>query len=69
MGERPAACWTIIVSLAPGIAAWGIVLAALTNTLVKCGLLLVLAGPSLRARALVATGVILASGIASMLLF
>lgn len=45
-----------------------IVIAALSNTLVKCGLVVALGSPALRRRALIGTGVILAAGAGSLLL-
>lgn len=45
-----------------GVAA--IVVAALTNTMVKCGMIVVLASPGLRRRALVATALLLVAGLA-----
>jgi uncharacterized membrane protein (DUF4010 family) len=50
------------------IAVTGMVIAALTNTIVKCGLIAVLGGARLRLRILVATGVILASGLVTLLI-
>ena len=48
---------------AAGLATTAIVLATLTNTLVKCGLVLALAGPALRRPILIATGLIAAAGL------
>lgn len=45
-----------------------IVLASLTNTVVKCGMIVVLAGPGLRRRAVTVTGLLLASGLAILFL-
>jgi uncharacterized membrane protein (DUF4010 family) len=45
-----------------------IVIAALTNTLVKCGMVAVLGGPELRRPVLAATGGLLAAGVAVLLL-
>ncbi|MCG6926496.1 MAG: DUF4010 domain-containing protein [Acidobacteria bacterium] len=50
-----------------GVAA--IVLAALTNTVVKCGMIVVLAGAGLRRRAVLATALLLLSGLAAVVLF
>ncbi len=50
-----------------GVAA--IVLASLTNTVVKCGMIVVLGSPGLRRRALLATGLLLPAGLAVVLLF
>jgi uncharacterized membrane protein (DUF4010 family) len=46
-----------------------IVVAALTNTMVKCGMTVVLASPGLRRRALVATALLLAAGLAVVAAF
>jgi uncharacterized membrane protein (DUF4010 family) len=51
-----------------GIAVDAIVIAALTNTMVKCGMVVVLGGPGLRRPMLVATGGLLAAGVAALLL-
>jgi uncharacterized membrane protein (DUF4010 family) len=45
-----------------------IVIATLTNTLVKCGLATALGSPALRRRVLAGTGAILAAGAGSLLL-
>ena len=45
-----------------------IVIASLSNTLVKCGLAAALGSPALRRRVLVGTGVILAAGAGALLL-
>ncbi len=50
-----------------GVAA--IVVAALTNTVVKCGMIVVLASPGLRRRALVSIGLLLLAGLAVVVLF
>jgi uncharacterized membrane protein (DUF4010 family) len=52
----------------PRIASHAIVLATLTNTVVKCGLVLALGSPALRRPMLVATGAILAAGLGAMAL-
>jgi len=49
------------------IAVTAIVLAAVTNTLVKCAMIAILGGGALRIRILVATGMILASGLVTLL--
>jgi uncharacterized membrane protein (DUF4010 family) len=50
-----------------GVAA--IVVASLTNTTVKCGMIVVLASPGLRRRALVATALLLVAGLAVVAVF
>ena len=50
-----------------GVAA--IVVASLTNTMVKCGMIVVLASPGLRRRALVATALLLVTGLAVVAVF
>ena len=50
-----------------GVAA--IVVASLTNTVVKCGMIVALASPGLRRRSLVATGLLLAGGLAVVAVF
>jgi uncharacterized membrane protein (DUF4010 family) len=50
-----------------GVAA--IVVAALTNTVVKCGMIVVLASTGLRRRALVSTALLLLAGLAAVVLF
>lgn len=50
-----------------GVAA--IVVASLMNTVVKCGMIVVLASPGLRRRAVVATGLLLAAGLAVVAAF
>jgi uncharacterized membrane protein (DUF4010 family) len=52
----------------PGTAVTAIVLAALTNTLVKCAMVAGLSGPALRWRVLAATAVVLAAGAAALML-
>jgi len=51
-----------------GTAIGAIVIASLSNTLVKCGLIMTLGGAPLRRRLLPATGVILGAGLLSLLL-
>jgi uncharacterized membrane protein (DUF4010 family) len=51
----------------PHVAVGAIVLASLTNTLVKCGIVAVLGGTTLSRVVLVATGVIVAAGIGALL--
>jgi uncharacterized membrane protein (DUF4010 family) len=46
-----------------------IVLASLANTVVKCGMIVVLGGVGLRRRAVLATGLLLGAGLATVLLF
>lgn len=50
------------------VAAGAIAVAALSNTLVKCGLVVALGSPPLRGRVAIATGAILASGAAAVVL-
>jgi uncharacterized membrane protein (DUF4010 family) len=50
------------------IAVRAIVIAALSNTLVKCGLVLALGGKSLRLPMLIGTAAVLAAGVAAALL-
>lgn len=52
----------------PGTAVTAIVIAALTNTVVKCGMVVLLSGPALRRPILLATGTILATGTAAVAL-
>jgi uncharacterized membrane protein (DUF4010 family) len=52
----------------PGTAVRAIVVAALTNTLVKCGMVASLGGPGLRGPILFATAVILVAGGAALVL-
>ncbi len=49
-----------------GVAANAIVVAAVTNTLVKCGMVLVLGAPALRPPLVIATAIILAAGVGVM---
>jgi uncharacterized membrane protein (DUF4010 family) len=50
------------------VAAHAIIIAALSNTAVKAGMVAVLGGPQLRMPVLLATAAILATGIAAILL-
>jgi uncharacterized membrane protein (DUF4010 family) len=52
----------------PGIAVTAIVVGALANTLVKCGISVFLGGPGLKRPMLVATAVFVAAGVAAVLL-
>jgi uncharacterized membrane protein (DUF4010 family) len=52
-----------------GVAADAIVLASLSNTIVKAGMVMALGGTAVRAPVLMATGAILAAGVATILLF
>ena len=49
-----------------GVAVNAIVIAALTNTLVKCGLAASLGGPALRRPIIVATGGVVAAGLVTL---
>lgn len=51
----------------PGTAVAAIVIAALTNTMVKCGMVVALAAPALRRPVLAATAAILATGVGAVL--
>jgi uncharacterized membrane protein (DUF4010 family) len=53
----------------PQVAVGAIVLASLTNTLVKCGIVMALGGATLRRGVVVATGVIMAAGIGALVWF
>jgi uncharacterized membrane protein (DUF4010 family) len=53
----------------PQVAVGAIVLASLTNTLVKCGIVTALGGATLRRGVVVATGVIMAAGIGALVWF
>jgi uncharacterized membrane protein (DUF4010 family) len=50
----------------PTVAVNSIVIAALTNTLVKCGLAASLGGPALRRPIMIATGAVVASGLVTV---
>jgi uncharacterized membrane protein (DUF4010 family) len=50
-----------------GTAATAITIAAVTNTLVKCGMVTALGGPQLRRRIIVATAAVLAAGALALL--
>ena len=52
----------------PDAAVVAIVIAALTNTMVKCGMVVLWSGPELRRPVLLATGLILAAGAAAVAL-
>ena len=52
----------------PGIAVAAIVIAALANTLVKCGIAVFLGGPGLKRPMLVATALFVAAGVVAVVL-
>jgi uncharacterized membrane protein (DUF4010 family) len=52
----------------PHVAAGAIVIAALSNTLAKCALVCALGSPALRGRVVLATGLVLASGLFTLAL-
>lgn len=54
---------------APGTGVGAIVVASLTNTVVKCGMIVALASPGLRRRALLSTALLLLAGLAVVVLF